>query len=160
MSNEDNIFCNLCKISLPKSSFSKRDGSTYRKQCKSCRSLKAKLARDNDLETSRARGRASYLKNKDNPLRKENSKISSKAFLMTKNGKFITYRANANRRRIEFSLTLDDFCRLWQRDCTYCGKCIDTIGIDRIDNSLGYISGNVMPCCYDCNVMKKSIIID
>ena len=30
-------------------------------------------------------------------------------------------------------------------------------GIDRIDSSIGYVSGNVVPCCKHCNVAKNTM---
>lgn len=44
-------------------------------------------------------------------------------------------------------------------DIIYNGKCIycgDThnIGLDRIDNNRGHEVGNVVPCCYECNIAR------
>lgn len=49
--------------------------------------------------------------------------------------------------------------REYLTDIIYNGKCIycgDThnIGLDRIDNSRGHEIGNVVPCCYECNVAR------
>ena len=30
-------------------------------------------------------------------------------------------------------------------------------GIDRMDNAVGYLPANVVPCCKDCNFMKKAL---
>lgn len=62
---------------------------------------------------------------------------------------------NAARRGLEFLLTLEYFGEYWGKPCCYCGSKIDTIGLDRVDNSLGYIVGNVVPCCYYCNWIKR-----
>ena len=35
--------------------------------------------------------------------------------------------------------------------CVYCGNN-DYVGVDRIDNSLGHIVGNMLPACKYCNV--------
>lgn len=37
--------------------------------------------------------------------------------------------------------------------CIYCGDN-KNIGLDRIDNSRGHEIGNVVPCCYECNVAR------
>lgn len=46
--------------------------------------------------------------------------------------------------------------------CHYCGRPpqltsygVYAFGIDRVDNTKGYIKGNVVPCCGRCNVMKR-----
>ncbi len=44
----------------------------------------------------------------------------------------------------------------WNKKCEYCGKKIETIGIDRINNKIGYITGNIISCCKICNAMKSS----
>ena len=33
-------------------------------------------------------------------------------------------------------------------------------GMDRIDSSLGYIEGNVVPCCAQCNIAKNTLLLD
>lgn len=52
-------------------------------------------------------------------------------------------------------LTFEQFMEFWQQDCSYCGDTIRTVGIDRIDNSIGYVPGNCVPCCEPCNKMKR-----
>ncbi len=72
------------------------------------------------------------------------------------------------RRGYEFLLTDEKFKELIFSNCYYCGKKPsqimrsiysngDTIynGIDRIDNSKGYILGNVRSCCKQCNFIKS-----
>ncbi len=56
-----------------------------------------------------------------------------------------------------FSLNLEDFVGFWARPCTYCKIPIETIGIDRVHNELGYIVGNVTSCCSICNSMKGKL---
>lgn len=67
------------------------------------------------------------------------------------------YRDNAIKRGIDFDLTMEEFEKLWQLPCSYCGSSIDFIGIDRMDNELGYIAGNVTPCCTTCNLTKRNM---
>jgi len=33
-------------------------------------------------------------------------------------------------------------------------------GIDRVDNSCGYVTNNIEPCCRTCNFMKKDLNYD
>lgn len=77
------------------------------------------------------------------------------------------YVSGARKRKIDFSLTKDEFKYLINQNCSYCGcephlkiksKCDngDLIynGVDRIDSSRGYEIGNVATCCWDCNRIK------
>jgi hypothetical protein len=33
-------------------------------------------------------------------------------------------------------------------------------GLDRIDSSIGHVLENVVPCCFDCNIMKSNRTVD
>ena len=68
-----------------------------------------------------------------------------------------------------FSIPEDMFKTLTQSECFYCGvkpnqqakangKYNEYVhnGLDRVDNSLGYTPDNVVPCCGNCNMMKRS----
>lgn len=70
------------------------------------------------------------------------------------NGRWRYYKKSAKKRGLEFSLPREEFSTFWQKPCSFCGDPIETIGLDRIDSSKGYISGNCQPCCTTCNVMK------
>jgi len=80
------------------------------------------------------------------------------------------YKRNAKAANLPFKLTKIEFKKLTQQNCTYCGKTPLQIinrprhngkfiynGIDRIDNSKGYIEGNCAPCCKICNLMKRTL---
>ena len=67
---------------------------------------------------------------------------------------YSVYKCNAKSRGLEFSISLEDLIGLWGLPCTYCGKPIETVGIDRIDNSKGYTKDNITSCCKVCNRMK------
>ena len=68
--------------------------------------------------------------------------------------RYYQYKRDAGRRGIEFNLTFDQFMVLWRKPCTYCTSSIETIGIDRVNNSVGYVEANIVPCCKICNKMK------
>ncbi len=42
--------------------------------------------------------------------------------------------------------------------CSYCGGT-ENIGLDRIDNSIGHIESNVVPCCGFCNELRGDMPI-
>lgn len=74
----------------------------------------------------------------------------------TPRGRFTWYRAGARQRKLIFVLTFDQFKSFWKKPCTYCGAAIETIGLDRVDNSQGYTLKNVAACCGVCNLMKRA----
>jgi hypothetical protein len=82
-------------------------------------------------------------------------------------------------RNKDFHLTLPQLKKVSQLPCAYCGKKPSNVfrvrytvkgsekrmvdpsmeirysGMDRIDSRLGYIEGNVVPCCATCNIAKN-----
>lgn len=77
------------------------------------------------------------------------------------------YRRNARKRGLEFTLTDEQAISVMAQDCHYCGippsnfrKVKDAAGtfayngLDRVDNAMGYADGNVVPCCWRCNLGK------
>lgn len=77
--------------------------------------------------------------------------------------------AGAKRRNLTFNISQDDFRRLSQEKCFYCGcKPAQIVkskgngefiynGLDRVDNSCGYTLDNVVPCCKRCNYAKSNL---
>lgn len=82
------------------------------------------------------------------------------------------YRAtkfNAGYRGIEWNLDEEFFRCITQQLCCYCGIEPYQVyepkrktggytfnGIDRVDNDIGYIKENCVPCCGVCNYMKSA----
>ena len=66
------------------------------------------------------------------------------------------YYTKAHKRELKFELTLEQFAELIQKPCQYCNhsKEGDANGIDRMNNTIGYVVGNCVPCCEMCNRMK------
>lgn len=86
---------------------------------------------------------------------------------------FRSLRTGAKRRGLTFELKFEQFVEISKLECHYCGQPpeikfaysrkrysqgVDTVayanGVDRIDSSIGYIEGNMLPCCRMCNTMK------
>ena len=73
------------------------------------------------------------------------------------------YRWSALKRKLHFTLTRETFKSLIELPCHYCGDEPSQImwqykykytGIDRKDNTQGYVEENALPCCATCNVAK------
>lgn len=71
--------------------------------------------------------------------------------------KYTRYKRGAERRGLIFNITYEEFLNHWQSPCKYCNDPIDTVGLDRIDNSLGYTLDNIVDCCTVCNFMKHKM---
>ena len=69
--------------------------------------------------------------------------------------KIRTYRANAKKRGMAFDITEDQMREFCSSACSYCGE--PATGIDRVDNTQGYIEGNMVACCEVCNHMKWNL---
>lgn len=76
------------------------------------------------------------------------------------------------RQGLEFELTEEQFFKLTQKDCHYCGSKPSNIykpqgnnggytynGLDRVDNTKGYVIGNVVSCCQICNSAKSKLTL-
>jgi len=89
-----------------------------------------------------------------------NFKLQRKSQQSTPQGKYVSYKSKAKQRNIPFELTLSDFQNLYQTLCEYCGEKIETIGIDRVDNTLGYTLDNIKSCCNICNKIKRNFTLE
>lgn len=80
----------------------------------------------------------------------------------------ISYTRKARDCKHEFSLTFAEYKRLWNtKRCYYTGAVLPLRGkkwddtekwnrptIDRVDNTKGYVTGNVVVCSYSFNQLK------
>lgn len=65
------------------------------------------------------------------------------------------YKSRAEKKGFMFGLNKEYWSTLIKGNCAYCKRSPDTwFGIDRIIPSEGYVVGNVVSCCFDCNVDK------
>lgn len=84
------------------------------------------------------------------------------------NALYTGYRNSAKTRGVEWGLNKDDFRAIVSLPCFYCGKFPSQVykqqerygaftynGVDRVNNSIGYVSSNVVPCCGQCNTSKR-----
>ncbi len=83
---------------------------------------------------------------------------------------YIKYRKMAKANGREFSLSMGEARELFISPCLYCGSPPSNVsntsdpafpfrysGIDRYDNSKGYVAGNVVSCCRICNIAKRDM---
>lgn len=143
-------FCTKCKKVKPvKDFYIRSDTGKLCSHCAECRSFRHKKRYNTDSKyKSRLRSHAEKWQ-KDNYER----------------ARFIKARANSlnsNRKKvIEFTLTFHEILDLWKLGCHYCGNDImrnSGVGLDRINFNTGYIPGNVLPCCGNCNKIRNNIL--
>lgn len=74
----------------------------------------------------------------------------------TINGRFSFSRSNARIVGKQWLLTLDEYGEIVQQPCRYCSMANNRsgVGLDRLDNKIGYMSSNVVSCCVECNVAR------
>lgn len=85
------------------------------------------------------------------------------------------YKDGAHNRKLVFNLTHEEFLKLINGSCYYCGEMpeeriktsskgnkytISVNGIDRLDSSKGYTIDNCVSCCTFCNRAKSNYSID
>ncbi len=88
------------------------------------------------------------------------------------NALFGKYKRDAARRGLVFRLTEDEFRHLTSSPCTYCGvESSNNVaiqynffngtyrynGVDRVNNLVGYVRSNCVPCCKQCNFAKGNM---
>lgn len=89
------------------------------------------------------------------------------------NSLYCSYKASARNRLLSFELTKKQFKEITGDACHYCGvsprkhhlvkwgrKPYIYNGIDRKDNTKGYILSNSLSCCEVCNYLKKASTYD
>ena len=65
------------------------------------------------------------------------------------------YKTSAIKRKLSFEITKEEFLKYWKKPCYYCNSDIPTVGLDRLNNEVGYTKSNIVPCCTTCNLMKR-----
>lgn len=133
--------CAKCKLSKPISEFTKLKYN-LRKLCKECYNAQTR----------------EYYKNN-----KKKRSIKIKQYQCSESGRYIRGKAAAKTRCIQWDITLSEFSSLIKESCYYCnnkfGKPTENgHGLDRLDNTVGYIIGNVVTCCWHCNKIKCDLI--
>ena len=71
--------------------------------------------------------------------------------------RFRMYKSSAVQRKYVWAITRDEFESFWKKPCHYCGDSVATIGLDRLNNKIGYIMSNLVSCCRPCNIAKQSM---
>lgn len=109
------------------------------------------------LNADRIREKAREFQRKYRELYPERFILAGKLKIKKPQNRFHQYQADAQKRGISFELTFEEFMEFWQKPCFYCEDVLVTVGLDRVDNTLGYTKDNVVSACKYCNMMKKAL---
>lgn len=129
---------------------------------------------DNKAKEKESRSR-NYIKNIDKrraygiQYNKDHPEVARKKRIRkseTLKGKMQGWILNARSRGIEWRLTLE-YLESLERFCFYTGRELtlkikeeNTLSLDRIDSSRGYVEDNVVFCCADINKMKNKFALE
>lgn len=97
-------------------------------------------------------------------------RASARAGESSFNRSIAAYRQRADKAGLSFSLTVEEFRSMTSLRCHYCDAPPSNVsrsyhgngdytynGLDRVNNSIGYIKDNVVPCCEVCNKAKRNM---
>ncbi|MBX9636964.1 MAG: hypothetical protein K2Q45_05375 [Nitrosomonas sp.] len=174
--------CTYCKLELKSENF-KRENGQPTKLCISCRKtarrhekLRLDKERNDNLEAFKEKRKKSskrdreLIKNSDERRAKRNKlaknyrvKFPEKTKVLNEKRQYYDtvllsrYKTKSRKRELDWKISDQLAISLFNGTCAYCGqpdargKC----GIDRQDNSKGYVDDNCVSCCKICNIMKK-----
>lgn len=66
-------------------------------------------------------------------------------------------KGRAKKKGLSLKLTKEQVTEIIKRPCHYCGTSELNRGLDRYDNSIGYLIDNVRPSCVRCNRAKNDM---
>lgn len=138
----DNKNCNECGIKLPTPKGRKNLSGLCNKH------LVAKCSKESLIR-----------RKKENPDKfRASQREYQKKYYSNNRYKKALYRAEF--RGIYFDLSEDFYLNEIKKNCHYCGgsPVIFGVGLDRIDSNVGYVAGNVVSCCKNCNTMKGDFL--
>src|SRR6185437_15881112 len=137
--------CATCKEQFPEESFpaikNRKDKHYRRSSCRSCES-KARAGRKFSPPSEQSELRRK--KRRTNP-------IFRPKFIVQDSRKVDKRKGRKN------DLTEQLVRELIDMGCFYCLRKSSRMTLDRIDNTIGHVSTNVLPCCWRCNSIRTNM---
>lgn len=159
LTGKQTVFCSsICKSK----SHNKDDYSDSKRQHTLNRN---KIWRDKHKKEVSENKRKYYQNHKEKlkAIRREYHRLhpeKDRAWKLSIKGKLMMYKRGAETRGLVFDFTLEDFKEHWDKECHYCGDKVSGIGLDRLDNKIGYTKENTVDCCFMCNRMKHAFTLE
>lgn len=141
-----NRYCNRCNMEFPAtaeffvSDASRALGLAY--ECRACLSER-KIGRDQRSDRWGLMTAEQKVKVRARQLKYGRSAKGRAVFLR-----------QAYRRIDACDMTSQEVLAIIERPCHYCGTTTEPRGLDRIDNALAHVKGNVLPACLHCNFAR------
>lgn len=85
-------------------------------------------------------------------------KVARRAWCRTA-GRFSSVSTLARRQDKEWTLIEQEWREIISKPCFYCeleNNVQSGSGLDRLDNDRGYVPGNIVSCCRECNTARNS----
>lgn len=84
---------------------------------------------------------------------------------LLKNGNrnnYSSFKYDAEKKDKSVEISKELYISIIEKNCYYCHNKFENgcNGIDRLNSSIGYIIGNIVPCCKTCNIMKNTLTKD
>ncbi len=78
-------------------------------------------------------------------------------YYRTQRGRFHYARSVAKYKGLAWRLSKKHYAELTGKSCFYCEGPLPEVGVglDRVNNKKGYVRGNCLPCCAQCNTMRN-----
>lgn len=156
--------CKECKLEFDEITYRTMRGKAYAlKLCKQC--LKEKTRKYQKRYRHTDKGKAALKKNNASVAGKARKDRYLKSLVGASKNRFALAKHSAESRGKEFVISFDEYTKEIVKPCFYCNDILvdesshsgakgTGIGLDRIDSSLGYVSGNIVRCCGTCNRIK------
>lgn len=138
--------CNRCERELPATAeIFCRDSTRPLGLAYECRECMAARKRGRDRRRERWSNMTADQKAKRTTM--------ARAYAKTTKGRAVFLR-KAYERIDACDLTTLEVAAIIEQPCHYCGTTESPRGLDRIDNALAHVKGNVLPCCAPCNFAR------
>jgi hypothetical protein len=119
--------------------------------CKICNFIKCTM--DKEILYEKIKHIMSYIKLSSNLY------INNDVFKDSSSTSYESHLKRLNDKKFDTDFDIEYYYKLKNHNCYICGKESHQYhinGIDRIDSKIGYLKNNSLPCCTDCNYMKKN----
>jgi len=127
-----------------------KNGRMASGHCRKCHQMDSVAYGKNNREKARTASANWYKKNPKKVRKTRTSFVSRWNILHT----------SAKKRGLKVKISFERYCELITRCCHYCNRSIENEtggGLDRVDNSFGYVEENVTTCCKYCNKAKGNL---
>lgn len=150
MNTETTKICSICgkRKSIEEMDTVAKNGKVYhRSSCKKCRNRRCQIWKEKNPQRYFAGQQELMLERK------------RQRSCLEEQDKFIFWDSRNSDRKsgLQNDLTRDFIRELITKGCSYCGETRSRMTLDRIDNSIGHVQNNVVPCCIRCNYIRRDM---